>query len=191
MTVVDVHAHVFPSISRQESRILDAEAGPWLREDSGGAGMMSGTTEYRPVGAELWNPRLRLEQMDRQGVNIQVVSSTPLMSGYCADTARAAQWCALANDRILELCATGPDRLVPLCQVPLQDTEAACAEVTDDRARPLRTVPPGAAKRRSPRLRRRPLQLLRYTAATAARYGSTPLDPRRGGRRGRPAARKT
>ena len=58
MTVVDVHAHVFPRVSRTESRILDAENGPWLREDEGGAGMMmSGTTEYRPVGVELWEDR--------------------------------------------------------------------------------------------------------------------------------------
>ncbi|MGA6158781.1 amidohydrolase family protein [Stenotrophomonas sp. NPDC087984] len=131
MTVVDVHAHVFPRVSRTESRILDAENGPWLREDEGGAGMMmSGTTEYRPVGVELWDAATRIEQMDRQGVDIQVVSSTPLMFGYSADVSRAAHWCELVNDRILGLCSHAPDRLVPLCQVPLQNTEAACEEVT-------------------------------------------------------------
>ncbi|KUL45998.1 aminocarboxymuconate-semialdehyde decarboxylase [Streptomyces sp. NRRL F-4489] len=131
MTVVDVHAHVFPRVSRAESRILHPEDGPWLREDGGGAGMMmSGTTAYRPVGQELWDPEPRLRQMDRQGVDIQVVSSTPLMFGYAADPGRATQWCELVNDRVLQLCAHAPDRLVPLCQVPLQDTELACAEVS-------------------------------------------------------------
>ncbi|MEV0600418.1 amidohydrolase family protein [Streptomyces sp. NPDC050315] len=131
MTVVDVHAHVFPSISRAESRILHAEDGPWLREDDAGAGMMmSGSAEYRPVAAALWDPQVRLNEMDRQGVDIQVVSSTPLMFGYAADPGRAAEWCELVNDRILKMCATAPDRLVPLCQVPLQDTELACEEVS-------------------------------------------------------------
>jgi aminocarboxymuconate-semialdehyde decarboxylase len=34
-----------------------------------------------------------------------------------------------ANDAMLALCAGAPERLVPFCQVPLQDVDAACAEL--------------------------------------------------------------
>lgn len=131
MTVVDVHAHVFPRISRAESRILHDTDGPWLRVDGGDAGMMmSGNAEYRPVRSELWDPAVRIGRMDHLGVDIQVVSSTPLMFGYSMDPGRAAEWCELVNDRILDLCGHAPDRLVPLCQVPLQDPERACEQVS-------------------------------------------------------------
>ncbi len=33
MTVIDVHAHVFPQISRDEGRILADDGQPWLRVD--------------------------------------------------------------------------------------------------------------------------------------------------------------
>ncbi|XVQ08007.1 amidohydrolase family protein [Spirillospora sp. CA-255316] len=130
-SIVDVHAHVFPRISRAEARLLAGAGEPWLREHGDGAGMMmSGDGEYRPVRAELWDAAARVAAMDRTGVDVQAVSSTPLMFGYEADPARAADWCELVNQRILEYCAQAPGRLLPLCQVPLQDAELACAAVT-------------------------------------------------------------
>ncbi|MEW2355624.1 amidohydrolase family protein [Spirillospora sp. NPDC029432] len=131
MSVIDVHAHVFPRVSRDEARVLAGAGEPWLREDGGGAGMMmSGDAEYRPVRAELWDAAARVAAMDRTGVDVQAVSSTPLMFGYAAEPARAAEWCELVNQRILEYCGEAPDRLLPLCQVPLQDLDLACAAVT-------------------------------------------------------------
>lgn len=131
MTVVDVHTHAFPAISRAESRILHDTEGPWLRVDGGGAGMMmSGDAEYRPTSSELWDPGARVAQMDRDGVDVQVVSSTPLMFGYSYEPNRAAQWCELVNQRLLEFTGHAPTRLVPLCQVPAQDTERACEQLS-------------------------------------------------------------
>lgn len=131
MTVIDVHAHVFPRISRADAGLLRDQDGPWLRDHGDGTGMMMlGDAEYRPVTRALWDPAARVADMDRLGVDIQVVSSTPLMFGYDADVSRAAEWCDRVNDQMLAYCAEAPDRLVPLCQVPLQDTEAACAAVT-------------------------------------------------------------
>jgi len=134
-SVIDVHAHVFPPISRAEGRVLADEGEPWLREDGDGTGMMmSGDAEYRPVAAELWDPAARLAAMDRSGVDVQAVSSTPLMFGYEAEPGRAADWCELVNDRILAYAAHAPDRMLPLCQVPLQDTGLASAAVTKAKA---------------------------------------------------------
>ncbi|RSN53195.1 MULTISPECIES: amidohydrolase family protein [Actinomadura] len=126
MTVIDVHAHVFPRLGRADGRVLADEGEPWLRVHGDGTGMMmSGDSEYRPVEEGLWDPARRLADMDAAGVDVQAVSSTPLMFGYGADPARAADWCDLVNDRILEYCAADPARLLPLCQVPLQDAELA------------------------------------------------------------------
>lgn len=131
LSVIDVHTHVFPRLSQAESRILSGAGEPWLRVQRDGTGMMmSGTTEYRPVGATLWDPEQRVAAMDTLGVDVQAVSSTPLMFGYGAEPTRAAEWCELVNDRILDFCAQAPDRLLPLCQVPLQDLELACATVS-------------------------------------------------------------
>ncbi|GIH69681.1 amidohydrolase family protein [Sphaerimonospora thailandensis] len=128
--VIDVHAHVFPRISREESRILTGAGEPWLRDGM----MMSGDDDYRPVTPELWDAGARLEAMDRSGVDVQAVSSTPLLFGYAAEPERAADWCEMVNARILAYCAEAPHRLLPLCQVPLQDLETARTVVTKARA---------------------------------------------------------
>jgi aminocarboxymuconate-semialdehyde decarboxylase len=135
VTVIDVHTHSFPQISRAESRILAGAGEPWLRVHRDGTGtMMSGGNEYRPVVAPLWDPERRLADMDVLGVDVQAVSSTPLMFGYAAEPARAVDWCDLVNDRILDFCSSDPARLLPLCQVPLQDITRACATASRAKA---------------------------------------------------------
>lgn len=131
MSVIDIHAHVFPRISAAESRILAGAGEPWLKVHADGTGtMMSGSEAYRPVTAPLWDPERRVAEMDALGIDVQAVSSTPLMFGYDADPARGAEWCELVNSRILDYCAQAPDRLLPLCQVPLQDLSLACETVS-------------------------------------------------------------
>jgi aminocarboxymuconate-semialdehyde decarboxylase len=141
VSVIDVHTHVFPPLSRADGRVLTATGEPWLREHGDGTGMMmSGEDEFRPVIAPLWDPHARLAEMDRLGVDVQVISSTPLMFGYGADPARAADWCELVNERILAFCAADPARLIPLCQVPLQDPPAAATMASMAAARGHRGV---------------------------------------------------
>jgi aminocarboxymuconate-semialdehyde decarboxylase len=128
---VDVHSHFFPLISDEQARTLGAEDAPWLRDDGDGTGfIMAGDREYRPVQAPLWDPRARLAQMDDTGVDIQVISATPILFSYSRDAARTTRWAAMINDLALEMCESDSRRLRALCQVPLQDVDAACVEVS-------------------------------------------------------------
>lgn len=127
---VDVHSHFFPLVGLDQARKLGLADPPWLRDDGDGTGfIMAGDAEYRPVQAPLWDPAARLRQMDATGVDIQVVSATPILFSYAADAARTTEWAALINDLALEMCAADHHRLRALCQVPLQDVDAACREV--------------------------------------------------------------
>lgn len=127
---IDVHSHFFPALSRGQSRTLDFDGAPWLRDDGDGTGfIMAGDREYRPVRAPLWDPRERLAQMDSTGVDIQVISATPILFSYAAEPRPTKAWAAMINDLALEMCSVDPVRLRALCQVPLQDADAACQEV--------------------------------------------------------------
>ena len=72
---------------------------------------------------------MRLADMDADGVDMQVVSPTPVFFSYDRPGAEAAKVARIFNDLALEICAPAPRRLVPFCQVPLQDPDAACAEL--------------------------------------------------------------
>jgi len=127
--LIDIHAHFFPRITREEAAAADPRA-PWLADTGDGRGqIMLGEAPFRPVQQSLWDGRTRLAWMDEKGVAIQLVCATPVMFGYAWAPARAAAWAARMNDLALDYCAADPARLKALAQVPLQDIDAACREL--------------------------------------------------------------
>jgi aminocarboxymuconate-semialdehyde decarboxylase len=90
---------------------------------------MFGTTEFRRIQSNCWDAERRLADMDADGVAVQVVSPTPAFFGYHRPADEAARLARVFNDLALEICAPAPGRLLPFCQVPLQDTDVACAEL--------------------------------------------------------------
>ena len=92
--------------------------------------IMLGDREFRRIQADCWDAAVRLADMDADGVAAQVVSPTPVFFSYAARRRRRPTRIAqIFNDLALEICAPAPDRLLPFCQVPLQDPDAACAEL--------------------------------------------------------------
>ncbi len=135
MTVIDMHTHFFPRITREEAARLDPERAPWLHVEADGRGqIMTGDRPFRPVQAMLWDAARRLEAMDRDGIDVQIFCATPVMFGYAYPAERARDWCARMNERALEFAAQAPRRLKALAQVPLQDLEAACREASRAKA---------------------------------------------------------
>ena len=130
MTVVDLHSHFFP----EKWPDLEARFGtpnwPSMRRDSADTAMvMMGGKEFRPITSACWDGAVRLADMDRDGVDMQVISATPVLFAYQRPAEHAMECARIFNDALLELCAYNPQRLVPLCQVPLQDTDLACREL--------------------------------------------------------------
>ena len=68
--------------------------------------------------------------MERDGVDLQIISATPVLFAYERPAEHALECARIFNDAALELCSRGQDRLKSLCQVPLQDIDAACEELS-------------------------------------------------------------
>lgn len=131
MSLIDIHSHFFPPISREQAARLDARSGPWLDTGDGEQGfIMSGEQRFRPVRRALWDAERRLEELDAVGIDQQVICATPILFGYGQPAERAADWARYVNDLAAEHCQADPRRLKALAQVPLQDTEAACEELS-------------------------------------------------------------
>ncbi|HEX5540619.1 MAG TPA: amidohydrolase family protein [Micromonospora sp.] len=128
--VIDIHTHVVPKGWPELSVACGGSGWPWLRLDSEHEAMiMVGETEFRPIDAQCWDAPTRLADMDADGVDVQVVSPTPVFFSYDRPADQAVKVARIFNDLTLELTAAGGDRLIPFCQVPLQDPDAACAEL--------------------------------------------------------------
>lgn len=130
--MIDMHAHCLPPITRDEALAVDAERAPWLAIEPGGARghIMLGERRFRPVTSSLWDPAVRVAELDAQGVALQVVCATPVMFGYAWPAEQAADWARRMNQHVLAYCQSAPTRLRALAQVPLQDTALACREAS-------------------------------------------------------------
>ena len=126
-----MHSHFFPETWPDLAERFGTPDWPWMKHLGGGRAMvMLGDKAFRPVYEACWNPAVRLEEMDRDGIDVQILCATPLLFAYMRPAGQARDCARIFNDAALALCAHRPDRLKALCQVPLQDIDLACAEVS-------------------------------------------------------------
>ena len=131
MPVIDIHNHFFPQAWPDLSARFGSPDWPSIKHtEPGKADIMVGDRFFRHIYSACWDAEKRLEEMDRDGVDLQVISATPVLFAYERPAEHALDCARLFNDAGLELCSHGHGRLKSLCQVPLQDIEAACKEIT-------------------------------------------------------------
>jgi aminocarboxymuconate-semialdehyde decarboxylase len=131
MSTIDIHSHFFPESWPDFAARFGTLDWPWLKHLGNGEGMvMLGDREFRRIPQSCWDPVVRLEELDRHGVDIQVMSATPVLFAYARPAVQGLEVAKVFNDAALELCSRSNGRLKALCQVPLQDIDASCAELT-------------------------------------------------------------
>ena len=126
--LVDVHSHAIPPAL---PALSSAGPGCWpVVERSGDQGaIFVGGRLFREIDSRCWSAPRRLDDLDADGVAVQVVSPVPVTFCYDAPPAGAVTLCRAQNDFLAELVAAGQGRLRALGTVPLQDPAAAADEL--------------------------------------------------------------
>jgi aminocarboxymuconate-semialdehyde decarboxylase len=129
---VDFHTHIIPP----PSQIPDwaAEFGPnrWPRLiplDATSATLMMGENSVMKLDDRFWSPERRLLDMDRLGVDMQVLSPIPMFSCYWAPPEGGQAVARCLNRYIADVVAAHPTRFCGMGTVPLQDPTLAIAEL--------------------------------------------------------------
>ena len=131
MPVIDIHNHFFPRSWPDLAARYGTPNWPWIKHtEPGTAEIMVGDRFFRQIYSACWDAEVRLREMDRDRVEMQVLSATPVLFAYERPVEQALDCARLFNDAALELCAQGKGRLRSLCQVPLQDIDASCKELS-------------------------------------------------------------
>ena len=131
MKVIDIHNHFFPSSWPDLAARYGTPNWPWIKHtEPGKADIMVGERFFRHIYSACWDADVRLREMDRDGVDLQIISATPVLFAYERPVKDALDCAQMFNDAALELCSQGKGRLKSFCQVPLQDVDAACKELS-------------------------------------------------------------
>ncbi len=125
---IDIHAHFVPE---EYLRLIEAEGEPYgvrLRPGPEGPLIAVGQVAIGPITPHYHDLDLRLKAMDARGVTVHALSLMPPMV-YWADGALGLRLARFVNDAMAEAARLHPDSFVALATLPLQDPEAAVAEV--------------------------------------------------------------
>lgn len=131
MPVIDIHNHFFPESWPDLAARYGSTNWPRIKHtEPGKAEIFVGERFFRHIYSACWDPDVRLQEMDRDGVDLQIISATPVLFAYDRPPEHALDCAQLFNDSALELCSRGKGRLKSFCQVPLQNIDFACNEIS-------------------------------------------------------------
>ena len=127
---IDIHTHILP----RNWPDLDAKYGysGFVRLDHYKpccARMMIGDRVFREITDNVWDPKRRIEECDRDKVSMQVLSTVPVMFSYWAKPVDALDLSRRLNDHIAEVVRGHPKRFAGLATIPLQDPDLAASEL--------------------------------------------------------------
>lgn len=130
MQVIDIHTHIIP------------KSWPDLKERYGYGGfvslehcsvctanMMIDGKIFRKIESNCWDLDTRIRECDKSNVDIQVLSTIPVMFSYWAKAKDGLDLAIILNNHIAECIAKYPRRFTGLATLPMQDTELAIKEL--------------------------------------------------------------
>ncbi len=131
MLKVDIHTHILPrDIPDWKSKY---GYGGFIKLDhhvSCRARMLKDDgTFFREVESNCWDTNARIQDCKRSGVDIQVLSTVPVMFSYWAKPAHALDLSKFLNDDLARAVKSNPARFVGLGTIPMQAPDLAVREL--------------------------------------------------------------
>lgn len=130
MLTIDIHTHIIP------------EHIPNFREKFGYGGfisldhhnpccakMMVDDKFFREIQDNCWSGETRMHECDEHQVDVQVLSTIPVMFSYWAKPQDCLEVSIFLNDHIADIVKRYPKRFVGLGTIPLQDPQLAIQEL--------------------------------------------------------------
>ncbi len=127
---VDIHSHAIVPNALSRMEHAHPDHGPALIEEDGRKYLRYlGRAPLGPLPDAIFDPELRLIDMDRQRVDVQVIAIPPPNFHYHVPAAVGVDFARIQNEELVALSDAQPDRFHVFATLPLQDVAASVAEI--------------------------------------------------------------
>lgn len=126
---IDIHTHIMPRIMPNWVKKFGYGDFIHLEHRNCKACMMKGDKLFREVEDNCFDERVRLVEMDKTKVDIQVLSTIPVLFNYWARPADGLETSRFLNDHIADTVASDKKRFIGLGTLPLQNVDMAIGEM--------------------------------------------------------------
>lgn len=127
---IDIHTHIIPEQMPHWAKKFGY--GGFVNLDhhkAGCARMMVDDKFFREIKNNTWDPEVRIHECNHHHVDVQVLSTIPVMFNYWAKPKDCLEVSKFLNDHIAKIIFQFPEKFYGLGTVPLQDVDLACAEL--------------------------------------------------------------
>lgn len=126
---IDIHTHIMPD--KMPNWVQKFGYGEFIHLEHRNckACMMKGDKLFREVEDNCFDANLRLKEMDETEVNIQVLSTIPVLFNYWAKPKDGNETARFFNDHIAETVLKNKKRFIGLGTLPMQDVDLAIKEM--------------------------------------------------------------
>ena len=130
MLKIDIHTHILPKDWPNLKERYGYGGFVQLEHCSGCSRMLIDGEHFRDVTKNCWDPHTRIEECDKYEVDVQVLSTVPVMFSYWAKPKDTADLSMILNDHIADLVTEFPKKFIGLGTLPMQDADLSIKELT-------------------------------------------------------------
>jgi aminocarboxymuconate-semialdehyde decarboxylase len=127
---IDIHTHILPKdIPNFNKNFGYGEFVKLEHHKPCCAKMMMNDQFFREVESNCWDADTRIKECNDQHVDVQVLSTVPVMFSYWTKPKDGLEISKFINDDLIKVVDTNPKRFVGLANIPMQDTKLALHEL--------------------------------------------------------------
>ena len=130
MFKIDIHTHILPeNLNEVTNSFSDPRFLRMELIDDQSAMLKKDGEAFRKVDCNCWNHQKRIQECDTTRVDVQVLSTIPVLFSYWAKDDEGLMLSRFLNDHIAKVVRNAPKRFIGLGTVPMQNIDLAIEEM--------------------------------------------------------------
>lgn len=127
---VDIHTHIMPEKMPRFAQKFGYDGFIHLEHHHNcRAKMMIGDKFFREIESNCWDPKQRIVECEQSNVDMQVLSTIPVLFNYWAKPQDTYEVSRFLNDHLAEIVHNHPGRFFGLGTLPMQDSKLTVKEL--------------------------------------------------------------